>query len=120
MPNPPVPEESVEALARFEFDRLERGDLRVKGAPIPWEQAEACSRNELLDWARDALEAAAPAIRKQERERVLGEKARAVVADFLCSWRFCPVSQAEAPARSCLEDAAKQLLAALARRTPER
>jgi len=36
-----------------------------------------------------------------------------VVVDFLASWRFCPVSQASAPSRSCLEDAAKQLLDAL-------
>jgi len=40
-------------------------------------------------------------------------QAVSVVIDFLASWRYCPVSQASAPARSCLEDAAKQLLAAL-------
>jgi len=44
-----------------------------------------------------------------------GEESKAleVVVDFLVSWRYCPVSQASDPSRSCLEDAAKQLLAAL-------
>lgn len=36
-----------------------------------------------------------------------------VIVDFLDSWRFCPVSEASDPSRSCLEDAASQLLAAL-------
>jgi len=36
-----------------------------------------------------------------------------LVVDFLASWRYCPVSTASNPSRSCLEDAAKQLLAAI-------
>jgi len=46
-------------------------------------------------------------------ERLTGEEAQAAVVEFLDSWRFCPVSQASGAARSCLDDAAKQLLAAL-------
>jgi hypothetical protein len=46
-------------------------------------------------------------------EDLFDEQAKSVIVDFLDSWRFCPVSQVSAPARSCLEDAAKQLLAAL-------
>jgi hypothetical protein len=42
------------------------------------------------------------------------EGALQIVVDFLGDWRFCPVSTSSAPARSCLEDAAAQLLAALA------
>lgn len=41
------------------------------------------------------------------------QEAMKVVVDFLNDWRFCPVSTASAPPRSCLEDAATQLLAAL-------
>lgn len=44
------------------------------------------------------------------------EVAQRVVVDFLTDWRFCPVSTAANPSRSCLEDAAKQLLDALASR----
>ena len=38
--------------------------------------------------------------------------------DFLDSWRFCPVSSSPNAARQCLEDAAGQLLAALAAEKP--
>jgi hypothetical protein len=44
----------------------------------------------------------------------VGEEARGVVVDFLDSWRFCPVSEAATSSRSCLEDAATQLLEAAA------
>jgi hypothetical protein len=57
---------------------------------------------------RLARERAEPSSSDQEGE------ARKVIVDFLDSWRFCPVSTASAPARSCFEDAATQLLAALA------
>ena len=39
-----------------------------------------------------------------------------VVVDFLEAWRYCPVASSPNPARQCLEDAAGQLLAALAAR----
>lgn len=41
------------------------------------------------------------------------EQAQSVVVDFLTDWRFCPVSTASNPSRSCLEDAAKQLVTVL-------
>jgi hypothetical protein len=44
------------------------------------------------------------------------EKCVSTIVDFLVSWRYCPVATAPNPSLSCLEDAAKQLLAAL--RTP--
>jgi hypothetical protein len=50
---------------------------------------------------------------EQVRELLLGDGAKAVVVDFLGAWSFCPVSQASEKSRSCLEDAAKQLLEAL-------
>lgn len=47
-----------EALARFEFNRLEReSDLRVADGPMTWERAELGLRKEMLDWAGDALRA---------------------------------------------------------------
>jgi hypothetical protein len=76
-PNTQWPEEAVEALARHEFDRLERGDLRVRGGPLPWEKCEPHLREEMLTWARDALAALGPYIlqrpsglSEEERERV--------------------------------------------------
>lgn len=52
-------DEVVEALAKFEFDRLEReSDIKVVGGPQSWGQAEPAVRGELLGWARSALEAA--------------------------------------------------------------
>ena len=50
-----------------------------------------------------------PALDPEDRERAQG-----VIADFLSSWRYCPVATASNPSRSCLEDAAGQLLDALA------
>jgi hypothetical protein len=42
-------------------------------------------------------------------------KTVATIMDFLNDWRFCPVATSPKPSRACLEDAAKQLLAALSR-----
>jgi hypothetical protein len=39
---------------------------------------------------------------------------RQVVIDFLDAWRFCPVASSPNPSRQCLENAADQLLDALA------
>jgi len=61
---------AVEALAKFEFERLERGDLRVKGGPVPWEKCEEALREEMLDWARDALQDVMPLLYEQFEEEV--------------------------------------------------
>lgn len=42
-----------------------------------------------------------------------GRRRVEVVADFLSSWRFCPVATSPTPSAACLEDAAQQLLDAL-------
>lgn len=49
----------------------------------------------------------------------VGGKRLDVVVDFLDAWRFCPVSGASSPTRSCLEDEAAQLLDALDKAPPE-
>jgi len=47
---------AIEALAKFEFERLEReSDMKVVGGPKEWEDCEPGVRKELLDWARAAL-----------------------------------------------------------------
>lgn len=68
------------------------------------------------DWLAGKVEAA---LRQQPEQGetpslvLSDEEAQRVVVDFLTDWRFCPVSTASNPSRSCLEDAAKQLVAAL-------
>jgi hypothetical protein len=64
----------VEILARFEFDRLEMGDLRIVGGPLKWEQAGESERGELLDRAREILAAITPLLALEVKER-LREKA---------------------------------------------
>ncbi len=54
---------------------------------------------------------------EQRGDQLQDEQVSAVV-DFLVSWRFCPVATSSNPSRSCLEDAAKQLLAALPPQLP--
>lgn len=51
---------------------------------------------------------------RQERERLTSDSARSVVADFFDAWHFCPASRSGNSPRPLLEDAAAQLLAALA------
>jgi hypothetical protein len=51
-------DQAIEAVAKFEFDRLERGDLRVHGGPLPWSKCEPALRDELLQWAKEILQAA--------------------------------------------------------------
>jgi hypothetical protein len=54
--------QAIEALARFEFDRLEReSDLRPTYGPKEWEDCEPALREEMLTWARGALGAVAEA-----------------------------------------------------------
>lgn len=68
---------------------------------------------ERLETARSKLRSA---LSQPEHQ---GDEARvSAVVDFLVSWRFCPVATASNPSRSCLEDAAKQLLAALPAQPP--
>lgn len=64
-----------------------------------------------VDGDRAALDSPQP--ERYTVEWLEGDKARAVVGDFLSAWQFCPVSQATDAARKCLDDAASQLLAAL-------
>ena len=53
---------AIEALAKFEFERLEReSDLRPAGAPKTWEDCEPGLHEEMLAWARGALGAVAEA-----------------------------------------------------------
>jgi hypothetical protein len=78
----------------------------------------ACKGERIVDWFGPSdFRAALEALRSQEHRGE--EKALEVVVDFLTSWRYCPVSSASAPTRSCLEDAAKQLLAALPAAVPD-
>ncbi len=51
---------------------------------------------------------------------LMGDKAREVVIDFFDAWRFCPVSRSDHSPRPCLEDAATQLLTAVAARLSSR
>lgn len=105
----PVPRETYVPKQVLEEAEEER-DLAIAHDRQPYPTAEAyekvCAAR--TKWQEQAEAAQA------EVERLTGEKAHAVVVDFLDSWRYCPVSEAPAASRSCLEDAAKQLLAALA------
>lgn len=52
----------------------------------------------------------------EQRRRIAAEQpssAVAVVVDFLSAWSYCPMSRPQSAKRSALEDAARQLLAAL-------
>jgi hypothetical protein len=52
------PPRRVEALAKFEFDRIEReSDLRVADGPMGWVDAEPGLRKEMLEWATSAIDA---------------------------------------------------------------
>jgi hypothetical protein len=68
-----------------------------------------------LSLDRDEADNKLDRVRGEKNSRVgrLVDDPQRVIIDFLDSWRFCPVSEAKVPARSCIEDAAGQLLAAL-------
>lgn len=97
-PTPKISPDAVEALRNAEW-------------------AYSCSSvrpdRDSVEWAEMRLAAVYPAIRSSVLEEAFGDEALVVIADFLSSWSFCPVSQSSAPARSCLEDAASQLRDAL-------
>jgi hypothetical protein len=97
-----MPVSEHDATVRMYRDNLR--DTKAAG-----EQA-AERANDFQDRLEKA-EAALAKARKEGREEV--RERQAVVVDFLDSWRFCPVSEAPAASRSCLEDAAKQLLDSL-------
>ncbi|HYJ22993.1 MAG TPA: hypothetical protein VEW07_13335 [Solirubrobacterales bacterium] len=79
---PQIPAEAVEALAKFEFDRLEReSDLKVVGGPLEWEDCEPGAREELLTWAREALAAAYPHLLAAFGERLVSDEVVDEVAD---------------------------------------
>jgi hypothetical protein len=109
-----LPQEAVEALAGFNYAK----HVHAHDYPEDWENETPGHRRLWLNGAREQLEAAAPFIAAQERERLrrelLSDAAVKAVVEFLDAWRYCPVSSASSPSRRpCLEESAKQLLAAL-------
>ena len=100
---------------------LERAGLESAPEPLwrkpPEEDAWLKGRDDTLAMVREEVEGyIAKAFEEFDPESAQpverGELVE-VVVEFLDSWRFCPVSEATAASRSCLEDAAKQLVAAL-------
>lgn len=75
-----VPKEAVEALARERWKR----DQEIAGRSLTWDALSADARLPWLATARRFLQAAAPAIRKQERERV-----RAILEVLADAWEDC-------------------------------
>jgi hypothetical protein len=110
--------EAREELKRAEEER-DRWMARCKGAAAflrnlaSREPAKSEWKPDTYEDRMGMLELGAEADREQEKQQRLDDERVSTAVDFLASWRYCPVSQASDPSRSCLEDAAKQLLAAL-------
>lgn len=100
---------SVEPMTEREINRALRSMRTTHPAPEFAETEDV----EAHETAKAKLEAAL-----SQPEHQGDDTAQKVIVDFLADWRFCPVSTASNPSRSCLEDAAKQLLAALPAQPP--
>ena len=97
-------------LERQEIEAL----LANCSAAISWTAIRNVGGDEAFE---PALAKLRTALSQPERRGDEDAQVSAVV-DFLVSWRYCPVSQHPFASRSCLEDAAKQLLAALPAQPP--
>lgn len=89
-----------------------RGRLKQISIFMAWDRPDTWKVMEAKRIADTALSLSQPEHQGDEEARV------SAVVDFLASWRYCPVSQHPFASRTCLEDAAKQLLTALPAQPP--
>lgn len=100
-------DELRERIAELEAENRRLDQLIGGGIEDAWKAGREAGRREAV--GGDGLV-----------ELLTSEQAREEVVDFFDAWRFCPVSRSGNAPRACLEDAAQQLLAAIAARLSSR
>jgi hypothetical protein len=100
---------AIEALARELHDAAQEGGWASR--ELRWEDLPVAVSSQYVCLARRA---AAIGGRTGAERPPAPKTAVAVVVDFLSAWRFCPLARSENASQGDFEDAAKQLLDALA------